>query len=242
MRRLISRSVIALASISLSLFTLNAKDNDVVVTPELTEHYSVVLLSGDFRAEFRPETDTLKIMMRENIVNLLDCVAANDTLRIKFKDGKGAKAVLSAKAPLIYLPFRPEVKKILLEGTIYLESNIDIKADSLGFKLSGASRLVAPMNVRNLSVFCAGTSNVTMTGYAESLKIRIDGVSRVAACEGFECKNADLDINGSGIVRINCTDRLSGQTSGVSMVRYLNEPKELSVRSNGINGIAKIKN
>lgn len=236
------KGVILTFAIILSTVTSFSKEKeDVTIIPEITSSYHIVHIKGDFNIESRPSTDTLKIIAKENIVELLECAVVNDTLTINFVKGKGTKAIVSAKAPVIYLPQNPDVKKIMLAGAAYMESSTVFNAESFDFKLSGTSRLIMPVNVKELSVFCAGTSNVTFTGQSEVFKIRIDGASRVSACEGFECKIADLDINGAGVVRINCTDALIGETSGVSVVRYLNDPKELNIKSNGINGVAKIK-
>lgn len=240
MKKTIFNCAVAFTAILLNAFVSNAKE-DVTITPNIAGKYTTVHVNGDFKIEYRPSTDTLKIVAKDNIAELVECAVVNDTLRINFVSGKAAKAILSAKTPVVYLPHRAEVTKILLAGAARLESEIDVKADSLDFKLSGAARLIAPMDINKLAVYCAGTSNVTLTGHADYFRIRIDGASRVAACEGFECKTADLDINGTGVVRINCTDALKGEVSGVSMVRYLNEPKEKSIKSYGINGVAKIK-
>lgn len=242
MKKTIFNCAIALSAILLNVFVSNAKEKeDVTITPEIAGKYTTVHVNGDFKIEYRPSSEALRIVARENIADLVECKLVNDTLRINFASGKAAKAILSAKTPVVYLPHRDEVTKIMLAGAARLESEADIKANKLDFKLSGAARLIAPVDVNQLSVYCAGTSNVTLTGHADYFKIRIDGASRVAACEGFECKTADLDINGTGVVRINCTDALKGEVAGVSMVRYLNEPKEMSIKSNGINAVAKIK-
>lgn len=229
-------------TIMTSTLSLGAKEKeDVTLTPELAGKYTMVHVNGDFRVKYCPEGEPVKIVAKENITELLECKVVNDTLRFNYVKGKGAKAIVSAKTPVILLPHNSDVTKILLGGTVYMESEAQIKADELEFKLSGASRLIAPVDIDNLVVYCAGTSNVTLTGKADNFKIQIDGASRVAACEGFECKVADVNINGTGIVRINCTDTLMGETSGVSVVKYLTEPKELKVKSNGINGVSKIK-
>lgn len=236
------RSAILAIAFMASVFSLGAKEKeDVTLVPELAGSYTMVHVNGDFRVKYCPEGEPVKIVAKENITDLLECKVVNDTLRINYVSGKGAKAIMSAKTPVILLPHNAEVTKILLGGTVHMESEAEIKAENLEFKLSGASRLIAPVDIGNLKVHCAGTSNVTLTGKAENFKIQIDGASRVAACEGFECKVADLNINGTGVVRINCTDTLMGETAGVSVVKYLTEPKEMKVKSNGINGVSKIK-
>lgn len=242
MKKNIFNYAVAFTALILNVFLSNAKDKeDVIITPDISGRYTTVYVNGDFKVEYRPSADALQIVVKENIADLVECSVVNDTLRINFASGKGAKAILSAKAPVIYLPHRAEVTKVQLAGAARMESEVDIKAENLEFKLSGAARLIAPIDIDNLTVYCAGTSNVTLTGRVDYFKIRIDGASRIAACEGFECRFADLEINGTGIVRINCIDTLTGKASGVSMVRYLTEPKILNIKSNGVNAVAKIK-
>lgn len=214
--------------------------DDVVVTPSIQDAYSTIKISGDFRVEYCPAGETLRMTARKNVLDNVECFVREDTLQIKYVEGKGAKAIMSGKSPVICIPFSPDVHKVILAGTVHMESKTTLALDDISFKLSGASRLIATTEVQNLAVHCAGTSNVTISGKADSIDIRIDGASRVSACEGFECNDAHVDIKGSGVVRINCVNRLYGETSGLSIVKYLGEPKDINVKSNGVNGIVKM--
>lgn len=236
----LKKAIASVAFLSAALICSAAAKDEVVVTPSIQGSYSTIKVSGDFRVEYVQGGEALNMTGKEKVLENVECFAKEDTLHIRYAEGKGAKAIVSGKSPVVRIPFSTNVKKVILAGTVYMESQTTLSSNELSFKLSGASRLIATTDIKNLAVHCAGTSNVTISGKADNFDIRIDGASRVSACEGFECKDAHVDINGSGVVRINCINRLHGETSGVSIVKYLTEPKELNVKSNGLNGVVKM--
>lgn len=223
-----------LAFLAISCAICRAEDKTIY--PEINTEYSAVIVSGDFRIIHCPESDTLHIVANEKVLENIECLMDENTLRVRYKDGKGAKAVLSGRSPIIYLPSSENVEKIILEGTTHMECTTPFTAEKFTLKLSGTSRVIGEAKVESLQVTCSGTSNVTITGKADTLGIRINGASRVAACEGFECETAELDVNGAGVVRINCTGKISGNLSGTAAVKYLGSP-EISIINNGLSSI-----
>lgn len=212
---------------------------DKTIYPEIDAEYSAVIVSGDFRIIHCQEGDTLHIVANMKVLENIECLMDENTLRVRYKEGKEAKAVLSGRSPIIYLPSSKYVKKIILEGTTHMECTAPFTAEEFALKLSGTSRVIGKVDVKSLQVTCSGTSNVTITGKADTLEIRINGASRIAACEGFECETADLDINGAGVIRINCTGKISGELSGTSVVKHLGSP-ELAIIKNGLSSVSSL--
>lgn len=229
------KTILALVAIFM-VSAVICRADDKTIYPEIDPDYFAVIVSGDFRIIHCSEDDTLHIVANEKVLENIECLLDENTLRVRYKEGKGAKAVLSGRSPIIYLPANSYVEKIILEGTTRMECTAPVKADNLTLKLSGTARVIGEVHTQNLQVTCSGTSNVTITGKAESFGIRINGASRVSAAEGFECRTADIDLNGAGVVRINCTEKISGELSGTAVVKYLSSP-ELAIKTNGLSSI-----
>ena len=229
------KTILALTAIFIVSIVI-CRAEDKTIYPEIRPDYSAVIVSGDFRIIHCPESDTLHIVANEKVLENIECLMDENTLRVRYKEGKEAKAVMSRRSPIIYLHSSKYVKKIILEGTTHMECTTPFTAEKFTLKLSGTSRVIGEAKVESLHVTCSGTSNVTITGKADTLGIRINGASRVAACEGFECETAELDVNGAGVVRINCTGKISGNLSGTAAVKYLGSP-EISIINNGLSSI-----
>lgn len=232
------KTILALAVIFI-VSAVICRADDKTIYPEIDPEYSAVIVSGDFRIIHCSEDDTLHIVANEKVLENIECLLDENTLRVRYKEGKGAKAVLSGRSPIIYLPASEYVKKIILEGTTHMECTAPLTTDDLAIKLSGTARVIGEVQTQNLQVTCSGTSNVTITGKAESFGICINGASRVSAGEGFECRTANIDVNGAGVVRINCIEKISGELSGTAIVKYLSSP-ELSIKTNGLSSIKAI--
>lgn len=212
---------------------ISANRVDVTLYPEISEKYNAVKVGGEFRIMYCNAADTMKIIANDKVIETIECVVEDGTLTVRYKKGKGAKAILGGKSPVVYIPADPRIEKMILSGTTRMTCLVPIVCKNFSLELSGTARAVGEVKTTELSIRCAGTVNVTLTGSSDAVDIRIDGASRVAMGEGFESKNANIDINGAGVVRINCKGKLTGEISGVSVVKYLGDP-EVSIITNGL--------
>lgn len=223
-----------------SFAAFSANRVDVTMYPEISEKFTAIKVGGEFRVIYSEASDTLKIIANEKVIQNLECVVEDENLIVRYQGGKSAKAILGGKAPIVYIPANPNIKKIILSGTTRMECSAPIVNENLSFNISGAARVIGEIKSSNVSIHCAGTVNVTITGSSDTVDIRIDGASRVAMGEGFESKTGNIDINGAGVVRLCCTEKITGEISGTSVVKYLGEPK-VSIITNGLASVSAVE-
>lgn len=228
-----------LVSFAMPFNAHSAQKEDATFIPEITEAYDAVSIGGEFRVIYCAPTDTLKIVAKEKVLKGVECLVEDGTLVVRYREGQGFNTIMGGRSPIVYIPANPDIRTFRLSGTTRMECTHPIVQDSLYIKMSGASRVVGEVCAGQLDIYCAGTVNVTLTGSSDKAKIRIDGASRVAVGEGFKCNSADIDINGAGVVRINCLGTLSGEIAGTSVVRYLGDPR-VSIETNGLASITRI--
>lgn len=222
-----------------SVGAFSAPRQDVTLMPDISEPYNAVSVEGEFRVIYGESSDTLRIVANDRVIQRVECVVENSTLTVRYAEGESVRAIIGGKSPIVYLPANSDISKISLLGSTRLECASAIVQDSLSFEMSGAARVIGEVNSTKLDIHCAGAVNMTLTGSSDEVHIRIDGASRVALGEGFQCREAELDVNGAGLVRISCSEKIYGDISGTSIVKYLGDP-QISVRTNGLAGISSM--
>ena len=238
MKKIILAAVTALFGTFLTTFA--SPREDVTMTPEISGNYDTVKVGGEFRLVYCEASEPMKIIANDKVIQNIECVVENNALVVRYISGKSVKAIVGGRSPIVYIPANPNIKNITLSGTTHMECTSPIVQDDLSFNLSGASRVTGEVKSSKLSIHCAGTVNVTLTGVADAAHIKMDGASRVALGEGFECNTAEVNINGAGILRISCKEKLSGKIAGTSVVKYIGEP-EVAIVTNGLASITAVK-
>ena len=210
---------------------------DVTIYPEISEPFTAIKVGGEFRVIYTEASDMLKIIANDKVIQNIECVVENGMLVVRYREGKSVKAILGGRSPIVYIPAAPAINKIYLYGTTRMECSVPIINENLSFEMSGAARLIGEIKSSRVSIRCEGTVNATLTGASDFVDIRIDGASRVAMGEGFESRIGNIDINGAGIVRISCSEKITGEISGASVVKYIGRP-EVSIITHGLANVS----
>ena len=214
-------------------------DNDMTMTPSVSG-YDEVKISGEFRVKYCNPSEVLRIVASRNVLDDVECFVKDNELVVKFIKGQAARAILSGKSPIVYIPASADIEKIELNGACKFECEYPIEGDEFEFEVAGAATIKADVKVRKLDVDCSGAASVTVTGTAEKLDLDISGASKVNAIEGFECTRTEIDMSGSSVVKVNCTEKISGEISGASIVKYHGSPA-VSVHTSGVSNISEAK-
>jgi hypothetical protein len=93
-------------------------------------------------------------------------------------------------------------------------------------RLNGNSRFqLTGLNSENLDCVFSGSQKVLLRGKAATLKVVSNGTSNIDA-RSLQVKDADIEINGSGIVSLMVSDHLKVNINGDGQVIYYNgKPK-----------------
>ncbi len=132
--------------------------------------------------------------------------------------------------------------KIYSEGRISPTAKLNVKISMPaleGLDVSGASDAKI-MNVKadSLELKASGASEIIINGEANKLKANATGASEINA-ENLLTENADVDASGASSANVSATNELNVEASGASKISYTGEPKNLKQNSSGASSINK---
>lgn len=117
-----------------------------------------------------------------------------------------------------------------------VESDLPIRANTLTAIVETGSRLITPVNVKNLMLTVKDGSQASLDGTAAEADIQLSGAGKLNA-EKLIIKQASLHLNGASRANIHVTGTLSAIADGVSVLNYSGNP---TVKSQEANGLSKI--
>jgi hypothetical protein len=109
--------------------------------------------------------------------------------------------------------------------------------DSFRIFLSGASVCQVNGDFQNTSVLLSGASNLTMTGYGNSLNAEVSGASYLQAFH-YTVDEADVEASGSSRAKISVSSDLKAEASGASIIYYRGEPT-VDMKTSGSSSVVK---
>jgi len=132
--------------------------------------------------------------------------------------------------------------KIYSEGRISPTTKLNVKIsmpEIAGLNVSGASDAKI-MNVKadSLELKASGASEITLNGEAKELNADASGASEINA-ENLKVENADVEASGASSADVSATNELNVEASGASKISYSGEPKNLKQNASGASSINK---
>lgn len=132
--------------------------------------------------------------------------------------------------------------KIHSEGKISPTAKLNIKISMPaleGLDVSGASDAKI-MNVKAdlLELKASGASEITVNGEANELKAEASGASEIDA-ENLRTESANVGASGASSAIVSANDSLDVEASGASKIYYTGEPKNVKQNASGASSINK---
>lgn len=112
----------------------------------------------------------------------------------------------------LYITY-PELKGIDITGLAHIESPDLIESDQFVLNIEGMGRMDFALDVAKLEITSAGTTNVNVSGKADAVRIINDGTGTIDAFRLIS-QEANVEVNGTGTVRVNTTERLWAEANG----------------------------
>jgi hypothetical protein len=94
------------------------------------------------------------------------------------------------------------------------------------------------INNNGLEIGIQGSGKLRMNGKSGTVKITASGSSKIDATS-LVSENSDIQINGSGNIRVYATNSIDVQINGSGTVKYKGEPKTVNQQINGSGRIVK---
>lgn len=96
-----------------------------------------------------------------------------------------------------------------------------------------ASTVKLNVSVKNLETIIKGVGDIKYEGTADNHNISIQGAGDVKAYE-LVTKTTAVLINGSGDVKLDASDKLTGTINGAGEIKYSREPASKNIEVNGV--------
>jgi len=223
---IITIAIITLLSFNTGLFAQKDKGN--IITQERTVgEFSAIEIGNGLNVILSQGPEQLvRVETNEGLQEYLKTEVHNDVLKIsqtsKMKNPSKLNIYVTAK----------NLNKITLTGTSELKTDTIIKTDKLEINSSGASEITLDLAVNELVSDLSGASELTLKGTATKHTITLSGASDLKAGE-LETKEMIINASGASDLEVNVKDKLTGEISGASSIKYKDEPKEKSINLSG---------
>ncbi|RXQ95120.1 DUF2807 domain-containing protein [Ancylomarina salipaludis] len=190
------------------------------VTTENREvsNFTGIKVSGAFTIYLtQDENCSLKVVVDENIQDLIKTEVRNDVLYIK-----NEKSIHDTKKMELYIGFK-NLHFIKASGAISLKNENSLKFDELEIEINGASSAKLELTANKLSIDNSGASSISLKGTVKELNIDISGAGSVNAVD-LKASEAQVDISGVGTGKVYVEDKLKVSISGIGSVKYKGDP------------------
>ncbi|PRY12695.1 phage shock protein C (PspC) family protein [Pontibacter ummariensis] len=189
--------------------------------------YHVQIQQGnDYRVRVRGEQEGIDRMRFDKQGNQLIINSEDKNFNL-FDDRKPTLVQITA----------PNIRNIDLSGAIKADIG-RITSDNLDISMSGATKSVADLNVRDLKVDIAGASISKFRGQAERFELNATGAVGVDA-EDLRAKAVDVDVTGASVAEVNATSSLRADASGTSRITYSGNPSNTIIDTSGPSSVKR---
>jgi len=182
--------------------------------------FSSIASSGSFHVYVKIDgTESLKVSADDAIIDKIETVVENGTLKIRFKREFGWNDHGNKKAD-IYVTAK-SLSSLVNSGSGSIKVDGAANASTFKLVLSGSGSIVtSTVKADKIDGAISGSGNININGgSAAEAHIAISGSGNFDA-KGLKTESAKVSISGSGNVFINAEKELSASLMGSGSVRY----------------------
>ena len=129
----------------------------------------------------------------------------------------------SSSRPPVLTISTPALNHINFSGAGSFITNDKLTTDSLGFRMSGAAKITADLDVGDLSIDMSGAGSFELSGSADTVEIFMSGAGGIEALQ-LNTRETSIILSGAGSVNISCSEKLSANASGMGSILYRGSP------------------
>ena len=213
------------------------KGNGKVITEKrTTAGYDEINVSGFFDVVLvSGKEGAISIQGEENLMQYVKVEVEGKVLKIYTEKNV---TISTNKDIILTVPFE-QISFVSLSGSGDLKSKNTIVGSTFAAKLSGSGNLTLDVKTTDFEANLSGSGDVFLTGNSDSFTSKISGSGNVNAVE-LVTKKANLEISGSGDMKVNCSENLYARVSGSGDIGYKGDPKIKDTKVNGSGEISKM--
>lgn len=226
-------------------------------TVELEQDVTGVKSMGSFDVIIDPSLEGEAVIEGES--NVIDLVELNQNSRGNLTVSMQNRTSFTLHKPLTVRI--PAVSGGLIQldgsGSISLDADEALKGDTFRVSIMGSGDIRLMLDTSDLEVEVGGSGDIDLEVNTQQLRADIDGSGRILAVgaadnadisvngsgdfDGKDCamKSANVNIAGSGSIRVDVASELTGSVNGSGDVIYTGDPATVSISDNGSGDVIK---
>jgi len=188
-------------------------------------------ISGNFNVFLKEgKKPGLRIEADENLQEIIKVRQSGSLLIIDAREN-----ILRAKKKNLYITYT-DLERVELNGAIDIRSESTIEVRSLSIFCSGASDMRLDILANKLHIDVSGATDCDLEGKVDIAELELSGAGDFNAID-METKEMTVEMSGAGHARVHATEELNVDVSGAGSVRYKGNPE---IRKS-ISGIGSLK-
>ncbi len=221
-------ALLAISNFSCSLITNCTEGEGIAIEKEISiEHFDKIDLNGPYNVYLaQGEEQNVVVKTQPNLIDLINTDISRGKWKIDFKP-----CVQSDEEISIYITL-PELTHLLINGSGSIYTTQQFKANKLALEINGSGDMELAIEVKELQTKIKGSGNLLISGITKKHKIDVDGSGDIDAFE-LESAESDININGSGDVKVDVSYSLNAKVNGSGDVYYKGSVKEIQSKING---------
>ena len=200
--------------------TLKSQDSETRTLPV----FNAITIESKSKISIQPGSEQSVTVESNDLSEVLTSVQ-NETLHI---NGKSSKLDITI----------PSLSTIDINGMGEVDVDGTFKNQTLTLRVSGNGKINMPVDADKLQVEINGNGKLNLEGNTDDLNVDISGTGKLNA-EDLHVKNMKANISGMGKCRVDVTDDLEVNISGVGYVYYKTEPAHIVKQ---VSGVARLGN
>jgi hypothetical protein len=126
-----------------------------------------------------------------------------------------------------------QLEGLITSGATEIKGEGVIRADQLKIDGSGASDIEIELDVNGLTISLSGASTLSVKGKAQNIDGNISGAGDLKAGE-LMAATATIKTSGASSAVVNVSEVVNADLSGVSEIKFKQEPKVKNINSKGV--------
>jgi hypothetical protein len=200
---------------------------EVVVPPELSAFRAIDATHSFVVTVERGDVQEVMVEADDNVDEDVIAEVRDQTLHLSVAGGLTLTDV-TLRATVVV----PVLDEVVASGAARIELVDEVASDVLRTEASGASTVIAGVEVRELEAKASGASTVQLTGAADTAVLEADGASTIDAV-GLTVGDVDVVLSGASNAEVEVTGVLDARLSGSSTLHYLGEPTTIDESVSG---------
>lgn len=251
--------LVALATIALAgCFYINTGEGGRLVTGsgkigtrdvELTEELTGLVNEGSIDVVIDPAlTGKAVIKGDDNLIEMVELMQDGGVVTVKYEHGLNVLAInrMLVRIPAInggQIVINGSGDVALASGTLSGDAfdvritgsgdmKLALEADEVSLSVNGSGDIDAAIAAQKLTVESRGSGDIGLSGTSARLDASVSGSGELEAGR-LEAQDADVNLSGSGDVRVTVTGALTGSVNGSGSLVYGGSPASVDVSDNG---------